>query len=595
MNLKLIILLGFNVLISNIAFSQKEIVNYKQQDMDAYKIDVGIYNFWFHENNWNKQRFMPKGDTLPYFVDETNYKGILNYGIDYAMVDKTEIVFTENCDIYYLEIILKNFVFNTKDSVVNIHGEVKKGWYGKDNIYWLNKGKIVNNNVNIYIGKKKDTISKLYYVPDLMNDQPEEHIITYNGLKIEEKQLVIDSFPSFYMKNYEHFKTKNGTSRLFRITSKITPNSILTFGLTTCYGEIFEIGKLVFDTEDERRKKVNTFKRREKKQIKKPFKIIIRNNIQELYKDTISKQQLPWYYEVVSNAENYIVENQYAKAKNEYNKILEQDHYVFARDLHNAVRVSILARDYGKAIVWCEKLALKGVPFDYFNAQIFKRLKKTKQWNSFLVSYPKLNENYKNGLNLLLKNKLSELVTIDQKDYKRQAKGEFDREDLNATTQHIDGELIELIKREGFPSEEKIGIKMYQDTLISTANDYYVLVNHSHQVNSNRNSEIKKILNKSAKNFEYDNVRNILSAFVNLETCFMLYKGNLYSENNCIVNKKDLQKMKFIFRDTYGFILDQSNLSELAFSKKNEKEDETFMKDNFNFIEKVEDKYIVED
>jgi hypothetical protein len=588
MKLKLIILFSFNFLISNIAFSQKEVVNYKQQDMDAYRTDEDIYNFWFHENNWNKQRVLPKGDTLPYFVDETSYKGILNYGIDYEMVDKTEIVFTENYNMYYLEIILNNFTFNIKDSVVNIQGEVKKGWYAKDNIYKLHKGKVESNNVNIYIGQKKDTISKLYFVPDLMNDRPKETVIKYKGLKIEEKQVVIDSFPSFYIKNYEHFKTEKGTSRLFNLTSKINPNSILTFGSTNCYGEIFEIGKLLFASEDERRKKVKRFNRREKKQIKEPFKIIIRNNIQELYKDTISNQQLPWYYEVVSNAESFIVNKRYAKAKEEYNKLLDNEHYMFARDLHNAVHTAIIARDYEVAIKFCKKLALKGVSLKYYDAEIFKRLKDTKLWSSFLLKFTRLNELYNKGLNQSLKTKLTDLVAIDQKDYVRHSRGEFDRSKLNATTQRVDGELIKLIKQEGFPTEEKIGIEITNDTIINTMPDYYVLINHSHQVNSNKNPEIKNILNESAKLFEYDNVRNNLEGFLNIRTCFMLYKGNLYSDKNCTVNKIELQKMKFIFRDTYGFIMDESDLSELAFSKKNEKADEEFMKENFNFIEKVE-------
>ena len=75
----------------------------------------------------------------------------------------------------------------------------------------------------------------------------------------------------------------------------------------------------------------------------------------------------------------------------------------------------------------------------------------------------------------------------------------------------------------------------------------------------------------------------------------MLYKGNLYSDKNCLVDKLKLQKIKYLFKNTYGFIIDQTDLSELGFSKKNEKEDEKFMKDNFNFIEKMEDNWLQED
>ena len=594
MKIKLTLIISFTFLITNITFSQKGIMSFNQKDIEAYKVDSGVYNFWFYKNNWNKQRTLSKGDTLPYFVNESEYKGILNYGIKYSMLDKSNIHFNEYFNMYYMEVLLEKFSFNPKDSLVSIQGVVKKGWSAKDDIYKQYGAKVEKNNVNIYIGKKKDTISKLYYVPDLMINYPDKYKITHKDKDIN-KKTILDTFSSFYINNYQHFETQKGTNRIFSIKAKINPHSILTFGLTNCYTEIFEIGQLVFNTKDKRRKKVKANKKKEKKQDNKKFKVIIRNNIQELYKDTIPKPKQPWYYEIVKTAEGYIANNQYAKARDEYNKLLEKEHYIFARDLHNAVRVAITTRDDKTAILLCEKLALKGVSLNYYNANIFKRLKGKKLWNSFLLKYSKLNDQYQKGLNLVLKTRLFELIAMDQKDYVAHSKGKFERSKLNETTQIVDGELIKLITKEGFPTEEKIGIEITNDTIIDINPDYYVLINHSHQVNSNRLTEIKDILKESAKKFEYDNVRNNLTGFINASTCFMLYKGNLYSEKNCLVDKLKLQKIKYLFKNTYGFIIDQTDLSELGFSKKNEKEDEEFMKTNFNFIEKVEDNWLQED
>lgn len=596
MNFKLFTIITLTVLITNSAFSQKEVINFKQKDLEAYKVDSGIYNFRFQNGDSGNIRGYKKGDTLAYFTNEKEYKGLINYGIECFCVDKTNCILEEDFIMYFLDTTIEQVEFNTRDSIVRIKGTIKKSWSKKDHIAWRKEAWVDNNNVNIYVGEKRDTISKLYYEPWLLENSPDRFIYKFKGKEFKDS-VVLDSFSSFYMSNYTYYKTGKGSNRPFNIKAKINPNSILVFGLKSSYSEIFEIGKLVFNDDDIRRKKFKSsrIKKRKTKPRENYFKYIIRNNVQELHKDTISKPKQPWYYKVVETAETYTINNQYAKARDEYKKLLKEEHYIFARDLNNAVRAAIISRDYKTAILWCEKLALKGVSINYYNSKVFNRLKSTKLWQSFLLKFPTLNEQYKKGLNQSLKTKLTDLVTMDQKDYVRHSKGEFERSKLNATTQRVDGKLIELIKREGFPTEEKIGIEIINDTIIITRPDYYVLINHSHQVNSNRNPEIKNILNKSAKIFEYDNVRNGLSGFVNLSTCFMLYKGNLYSKNNCTVNKRELQKMKFIFRNTYGFILDQSNLSELAFSKKNEKSDEEFMKASFNFIEKVRDNWIVED
>lgn len=265
------------------------------------------------------------------------------------------------------------------------------------------------------------------------------------------------------------------------------------------------------------------------------------------------------------------------------------DHYVFARDMQNAVRTSILCRDYSTAIVWCEKLALKGVSLEYFDAQIFERLKSSKLWNPFLQKYSILNKRYTDGLNQNLIKELSDLVAMDQKDYVRHSKGEFDRTKLQATTQRVDDGLIKLIKKEGFPTEEKIGVKIIQDTIIGTSNDYYVLIIHSHQTQSNRVEEIKEIINESAAKFEYDMVRNNLSKFVNIGTCYTLYKGNLYLDKNCIAQPKMLQKIIFANQNKYGFNIDGGDISAFGYNPANEEEDTKFMEDNYNFIMKLTD------
>jgi len=610
--LKVLITFSFVFVFNTIAISQESTL-FKQQELKSYQIDKHIYNFYWHKNYINANNYFHKrevleGDMLPYFVDDREYKGLHNYGIEHANLDETNSTLTENFKMYYLDVAFEDILFNPKDSIIKINGTVEKAWSKKDFGHPIFKDWNSDNSVKVFIGQKKDTIHKLYYEPYLTNTYSRRHkvldkqttytelysvdgsttkyIVKYKGKEIK-NITELDSFPSFYLENFDFYNTNSGEIREFEIETKIDSNSILAFSLENCYTEIFEIGKLVFDDDETRRKKVKQFKKQKLKKNTEDYKVIIRNNIQELYKDTISASVIPWYYQKVEAAENYLMKGQFGAARNEYNTLLVQEHYIYARDMHNAVRTSIISRDYNTAIVWSQKLVLKGVPLTYFDAQIFKRLKKTKLWSSFLSEFPELAKQHEEGLNQKLIIGLKELIDMDQRDYTRQARGEFERSKLKATTEQVDELFIKLIREEGFPSEEKIGVKIFQDTMISKSNDFYVLITHSHQASSEKLPKIQMIINNSFKKFEYDKKRNNLSEFMNMRTCFMMYKRNLYNDKTCLLNNKELQKIKFSFQNKHGFIVDEGQFSVLGFSKENETEDIKFMYDNFNFIMKL--------
>ena len=586
--MKLIITIIF--MITSNSFSQKKVssLEFSQLDVNAYKIDTDIYNFFWHKNNsyynstFQKRNFI-EGDTLPYFADYKTYKGLVNYGIQFNNYDTLLHTIVENLFMYRLEVVIKNLVFNPEDSTVLIKGEIKGGRDYKHIAEWKQFVAADRIGIDVFVGEKKDTVNFLYYDSDIEILQIKTWDVKLKGDLIN-KPTVLDSFPGFYLNNYQHFKTKADAQKSFEITAKIDQNSILVFGLENCYTEIFEIGKLVFDSTAKKKERLKIYKREKQVKNPDPYVAIIRNNKQELYPDIATDIELPWYYKTIEKAENLIVNKQFAKANEEYKSFLVKNHYVFARDLQNAVRASILCRDYSTAIVWCEKLALKGVSLKYFDAQIFEGLQSSRLWNPFLQKYSILNKRYTNGLNQNLIKELSDLVAMDQKDYVRQSKGEFDRTKLQATTQRVDDGLIKLIKKEGFPSEEKIGVKIIQDTIIGTSNDYYVLINHSHQMQSNRVIEIKEIISECARKYEYDMVRNNLSKFVNIGTCYMLYKGNLYLDKNCQNKPQMLQKIIFSTQNQYGFIIDGGDVSAFGYNPANEEDDTKFMEDNYNFI-----------
>jgi hypothetical protein len=99
----------------------------------------------------------------------------------------------------------------------------------------------------IYIGHRHDTISNITLSPNLHGT------IFYNGAKVD-STIIVDRVPAFYMTKLQKFNVDRGTKNLansnykemlFNISALIDDKSILTFGLSSRYAEIFEIGKLL--------------------------------------------------------------------------------------------------------------------------------------------------------------------------------------------------------------------------------------------------------------------------------------------------------------------------------------------------------------
>ena len=99
----------------------------------------------------------------------------------------------------------------------------------------------------IYIGHRNDTISYITLSPS------EHGPVYFNGKKVTEP-IVVDTVPAFYLSGFKKFDAFRGEKMernskykeiLFEIKSEIDENSILVFGLSSRYAEIFEIGKLL--------------------------------------------------------------------------------------------------------------------------------------------------------------------------------------------------------------------------------------------------------------------------------------------------------------------------------------------------------------
>ena len=106
---------------------------------------------------------------------------------------------------------------------------------------------VIPDEFEIFVGRRVDTVSNLTVSPNLHGD------IYYNGVKVD-KTIVIAKVPAFYLKDFKKFEVyrsgkedvnSDEEKMLFDINTVIDEESILIFGLSSRYAEIFNIGKLL--------------------------------------------------------------------------------------------------------------------------------------------------------------------------------------------------------------------------------------------------------------------------------------------------------------------------------------------------------------
>lgn len=568
-----IFLIGLiNIVSVNLLSGQNKLAGkiYIQDNFDKNKILTETYNFWRYKSNW----FSKSNDSISYFVDDRNYKGIVNYGVTFRSKDYRSFHFTENLSMCFLKVEIEKCNYNPKDSIINIEGSISGDWHQEWNE--LGKNEITKKRIDIFLGEKTDTI-KACNLGRIVNKDSIE--VKLNSNEIDEF-TILDRFPAFYFKKYTHYTANTDGKHSFKISGKVNKNTLLVFGSISFYSEIFDLGSMIYSPNK------NSLGKNINKQELDCRPIIINNKlVSNIEKEKTQKQEII-YYTYTQNAENYILARQYAKAKEQYNLLNQNYPILFARDIHNAVRCAILSRDFKTAFLWSEKLALKGIELSYFNSKIFSGMRKNPEWKSFSIKYDSVSKLTKRNWNLKLKKGLDDLLDEDQADY-----GIENRKSpkaLHETTERVTGKLIDLLKKEGFPSEERIGSSVIRDTVLIPFPDFNVLILHAVQQNPKNLNDLKELLDKSSAAFEYDSKRssNNNNQF---DSCFRIYKGNLYNSKSCGRNDIEVRKISFKFSNPNGFIMDYGNFVIEAYDAKNPKAADDYYTKNYNLIMKLTD------
>ncbi|WP_374173272.1 hypothetical protein [Flavobacterium tructae] len=474
----------------------------------------------------------------------------------------------------YLKVEITKCTYNPTDNVIAIEGFVSgnNDWESNEFI----KTKKERSYIDLFLGEKSDTIKNCYLGRTLNKDSVD---IKLKNQKADEF-TILDKFPAFYFKKYSHYRTVSGNKQPFKINGKVTKNTLLAFGSGQFYSEIFDLGSLIYDPNKNKEKKIIQRENLECKPLITGNKLVA-----DIEKKKAEKQEIN-YYTYTQNAENYILSRQYGKAKEEYNLLAQKYPTLFARDIHNAIRCAILSRDFKTAFWWGEKLALKGVELPYFKSKIFNGIRKNAEWKNFTVRYDSICKNAQNKWNLNLKKGLANLLNEDQADY--ELENRKSPKVLYETTERVTGKLVNLLKTEGYPSEERIGSLVVRDTVLISFPDFNVLIIHALQQKPDGISALNELLDKSGNALEYDSKRQVNNV-MGEESCFRIYKGNLYGLKSCGRNEIEIKKISFKFNNPNQFIMENGNFGVEAHDSKHPDEVDNYYKQKYNLIMKLTD------
>lgn len=540
---------------------------FTQRDLNAYQFDQDKYDLRTKKSFYLRT----EADTASYFWDPSKYKGILNYGVDFASRDKRTFTFIENYFVYYTDVVFEKCTFSLTDSIAEIEGQIVGGWNSVDF-----KGKPPMDAVEISVGE----LQKHSFVFSLDIFNPEAIITTYKG---EEKKqdFPLDTLSTMTFHKLV-FRKSLPSSTPFKVRFKVDKNSVLSIAKLDCYAHFYNIGEMMFAKQ--RKKGVPSAP---KGKDAPRFVKIIENNVQVNDPKSQIKKETPPYYQLTEKAETYILTRQYAKAKETY-ALLAKDHpTMYARDIHNAIRVAILSRDVKAAFWWSEKLAAKGVDLPYFKAKIFDAMRKNPGWKAFEAKYDSIGKISKSQWNTNLKQQVTDLLNEDQADY-----GLENRKEpvvLYETTERVTDKLIALLQKEGYPSEEKIGAFTRNDTTLVQSPEFTVIIRHAVQQKPKKLKLLNEILDKSYKALEFDSKRSTANRmFPN--SCFHIYKGNLYNSKSCSYNNDAMvKKMVFMFNNPNQFILDNGDYIIAEYNKESPEEWDNYYENNFNLVMKLTD------
>ena len=165
--------------------------------------------------------------------------------------------------------------------------------------------------------------------------------------------------------------------------------------------------------------------------------------------------------------------------------------------------------------------------------------------------YSILVNQFNNDRNELFSSELAKLMEVDQEQYCGIPLKRVTLKEAFSSTKHIDQHLLNLVNTYGFPTEELVGVKLINDTLIDTNPLYYVLFRHSYQANSKLIDEylIEAVENGLLKRHILTDLHAV-SSFPFLKIDCEIYSERNYEQKGKYIYDLEHLKRTVLFKNT---------------------------------------------
>lgn len=260
-----------------------------------------------------------------------------------------------------------------------------------------------------------------------------------------------------------------------------------------------------------------------------------------LIKNILTNNKLQNYYVLINKAEMSICKYNYKKAIKLYTKAFKQIEIPFPKDIYNVILTAIYCEDFKTAFKYSEQLIKLGANINFFNQEPLKQLiSHRKQWNKFINSYPDNCNYYKSNFDLKLKRKIENLNFQCKQIW---ASSDF-RNSINNNS--VFNQFFELIIENGYPSQNKIGITVSNDTVITAPESVLILYSQFRKDTIGISNLLLKELYKG--NISQNEYLNTETSLNNAYYKFGIPVLKKYNGEYFILNSDDEKNSEFIKR-----------------------------------------------
>lgn len=178
------------------------------------------------------------------------------------------------------------------------------------------------------------------------------------------------------------------------------------------------------------------------------------------------------YHNYINKAENSIIINNPAAALKFYELAFKEVDFPLAKDLNNALLLSIKEKQPDEALKFAIALAQKGVGLKFFleNKKLESLKENAKEWNKIIQSAT-TSKKFINTENKEVLDQIDSLVSSSAKARKELRYLAFNKKELRQKTvhevYHCGADLEMIFNKYGYLSEEYIGVTMLNDTTIN--------------------------------------------------------------------------------------------------------------------------------